>query len=161
MVPVLAGCYLYGRSFNPTVRYLGRQLAALEGTEAGYATSSGMAAISSVLLHFCNSGDHIVASNAVYGEVLVAVCSTTGHGLFFCFECSWDSSLGLFFVIKAVTVEKTMPDGSGGTFALLKDFLPLKCNISTTFVPISDLSAVEKAIQSNTKVGTLPLTMKC
>lgn len=37
------GCYLYGRSFNPTVRYLGRQLAAIEGTEAGYGTSSGVA----------------------------------------------------------------------------------------------------------------------
>ena len=39
--PDAGGCYLYGRSFNPTVRYLGRQLAALEGTEAGYGTSSG------------------------------------------------------------------------------------------------------------------------
>ena len=64
----LAGaCYLYGRSFNPTVRYLGRQLAALEGTEAGYACSSGMAAISATLLQLCSSGDHIVASNTVYG----------------------------------------------------------------------------------------------
>lgn len=34
-------CYLYARSFNPTVRYLGRQLAALEGTQAAYPTSSG------------------------------------------------------------------------------------------------------------------------
>lgn len=34
-------CYLYGRSFNPTVRYLGQQLAALEGMEAGYTCSSG------------------------------------------------------------------------------------------------------------------------
>ena len=68
MPPLLTGaCYLYGRSFNPTVRYLGRQLAALEGTEAGYACSSGMAAISATLLQLCCSGDHIVASNAVYG----------------------------------------------------------------------------------------------
>lgn len=66
-----AGCYLYGRSFNPTVRYLGKQLAALEGTEAGYATSSGMAAIASVLLHCCNSGDHVVSSNAVYGTLIL------------------------------------------------------------------------------------------
>jgi O-acetylhomoserine/O-acetylserine sulfhydrylase-like pyridoxal-dependent enzyme len=61
-------CYLYGRSFNPTVRYLGRQLAAFEGTEAGYAVSSGLAAISATFLQLCNSGDHIVASSAVYGE---------------------------------------------------------------------------------------------
>ena len=29
------GCFLYGRHFNPTVYVLGRQLAALEGAEAG------------------------------------------------------------------------------------------------------------------------------
>jgi methionine-gamma-lyase len=62
-----AGCYLYGRHFNPTVFNLGRQLAALEGTEAAYCTASGMGAIASTLLAICNADDHIVASNAVYG----------------------------------------------------------------------------------------------
>lgn len=38
--PANGGCYLYGRSFNPTVRYLGRQLAALEGAEDAYCTRS-------------------------------------------------------------------------------------------------------------------------
>ena len=61
------GCYLYGRHFNPTVYHLGRQLAALEGTEAAYCTASGMAAISAAVLQLCESGDHIVASNTVYG----------------------------------------------------------------------------------------------
>ena len=61
------GCYLYGRHFNPTVYSLGMQLAALEGTEAAYCTASGMAAISGTLLQLCNTGDHIVASNTVYG----------------------------------------------------------------------------------------------
>lgn len=61
------GCYLYGRHFNPTVYQLGRQLAAIEGTEAAYCTASGMAAISAAILHLCNSGDHVVASNTVYG----------------------------------------------------------------------------------------------
>ena len=62
-----AGCYLYGRHFNPTVYNLGLQLAALEGAEAAYCTSSGMGAISATLLALCESGDHIVASHAVYG----------------------------------------------------------------------------------------------
>ncbi len=62
-----AGCYLYGRHFNPTVYNLGLQLAALEGTEAAYCTASGMAAISATLLALCNAGDHIVASNTIYG----------------------------------------------------------------------------------------------
>ena len=62
-----AGCYLYGRHFNPTVYNLGLQLAALEGTDAAYCTASGMGAISTTLLALCRSGDHVVASNAVYG----------------------------------------------------------------------------------------------
>jgi methionine-gamma-lyase len=65
--PESGGCYLYGRHFNPTVYHLGRQLAALEGTEAAYCTASGMGAISAVALALCNSGDHIVAGNAIYG----------------------------------------------------------------------------------------------
>ena len=62
-----AGCYLYGRHFNPTVYHLGLQLAAIEGTEAAYCTASGMGAISATLTALCNAGDHIVSSNAVYG----------------------------------------------------------------------------------------------
>ena len=61
------GCYLYGRHFNPTVYELGQQLAAIEGTEAAYCSASGMAAISAAILHLCESGDHIVASNTLYG----------------------------------------------------------------------------------------------
>jgi methionine-gamma-lyase len=61
------GCYLYGRHFNPTVYNLGRQLAAIEGTEAAYCTASGMAAISAAVFQLCESGDHIVASNTLYG----------------------------------------------------------------------------------------------
>jgi methionine-gamma-lyase len=61
------GCYLYGRHFNPTVHNLGRQMAALEGTEAGYCAASGMAAISATILALCNAGDEVVASNAIYG----------------------------------------------------------------------------------------------
>jgi len=61
------GCYLYGRHFNPTVYNLGRQMAALAGTDAAYCTASGMGAISAVMLALCNAGDEIVASNAIYG----------------------------------------------------------------------------------------------
>jgi len=61
------GCYLYGRHFNPTVYNLGRQMAALAGTDAAYCSASGMGAISAVMLCLCNAGDEIVASNAIYG----------------------------------------------------------------------------------------------
>jgi len=59
--------FIYSRHFNPTVLNLGRQMAALEGTEAAYCTSSGMSAISSVLLQLCSHGDHVVASRCLYG----------------------------------------------------------------------------------------------
>ncbi|XVE58154.1 hypothetical protein DITRI_Ditri04bG0147500 [Diplodiscus trichospermus] len=59
--------FIYSRHFNPTVLNLGRQMAALEGTEAAYCTASGMSAISSVLLQLCSSGGHIVASRTLYG----------------------------------------------------------------------------------------------
>jgi len=65
--PEQGGCYLYGRHFNPTVYNLGKQLAALEGTEAAYCTASGMSAISATLMQICDANDHIVSSNAVYG----------------------------------------------------------------------------------------------
>lgn len=65
--PEQGGCFLYGRHFNPTVYNLGKQLARMEGAEAGYCTSSGMGAISSVLLQLCDAGDEIVASDTIYG----------------------------------------------------------------------------------------------
>ena len=40
----------------------------------------------------------------------------------------------------------------GGTFALLKDFLPRKAGITTSFVPIANLEAVAAAITEKTKV---------
>ncbi len=65
--PDHGGCYLYGRHFNPTVYNLGKQLAALECTEAAYCTASGMSAISATLMQLCDAEDHIVSSNTVYG----------------------------------------------------------------------------------------------
>jgi methionine-gamma-lyase len=65
--PERGGCYLYGRHFNPTVYVLGKQVAALEGAEAGYCTASGMSAISAVVLQLCRSGERIVSGNTVYG----------------------------------------------------------------------------------------------
>ncbi|MCB9838593.1 MAG: aminotransferase class V-fold PLP-dependent enzyme [Phycisphaeraceae bacterium] len=61
------GCYLYGRHFNPTVYTLGKQLAAIENTGAGYATASGMGAIAAALMQLCDAGDHVVSGNTVYG----------------------------------------------------------------------------------------------
>jgi cystathionine beta-lyase/cystathionine gamma-synthase len=57
--------YLYARESNPTVRSLELKMADLEGAEDALATATGMAAISTALIHLA-AGGHLVASEAVY-----------------------------------------------------------------------------------------------
>jgi cystathionine gamma-synthase/cystathionine gamma-lyase/cystathionine beta-lyase len=52
---------------TPSQAYLHDKLAALEGAEAGLATSSGMAAATSVLLSLMRNGDHLLAGDCLYG----------------------------------------------------------------------------------------------
>jgi cystathionine beta-lyase/cystathionine gamma-synthase len=51
---------VYSRGNNPTVDILCKKIAALEDTEESLAFASGMAAISTAIISFVNSGDHIV-----------------------------------------------------------------------------------------------------
>ncbi|SPF47707.1 Cystathionine gamma-lyase [Syntrophobacter sp. SbD1] len=60
--------YIYTRLNNPTVNALEEGVAALEGGFAGVATATGMAAVSSVYISFLSRGDHVVATNCVYGS---------------------------------------------------------------------------------------------
>lgn len=53
--------YIYSRGNNPTIDILCRKIAALEDTDESLAFSSGMAAISSSILSFVKSGDHIIS----------------------------------------------------------------------------------------------------
>lgn len=99
------GCYLYGRHFNPTVYVLGRYLAAMEGTEAGYCTSSGLGAIAATMMQLCQPGDEIVAAATIYG----------------------------------------------GTFALFNDYFPVRTGVTTRWVDINNLDAVEQAITPKTR----------
>lgn len=59
--------YVYSRTSNPTKTEFEQKIAALEGGEAAIATGSGMAAISTTLLHLLNQGDHLVAGDTLYG----------------------------------------------------------------------------------------------
>jgi len=59
--------YIYTRLNNPTNDVLEQRLAALEGGIAGVVTASGTAAINTTLLTLLKAGDHIVASNSLYG----------------------------------------------------------------------------------------------
>lgn len=57
-------------SSTPSQRYLHDKLAALEGAEAGLATASGMAAISTTLLSLMRVGDHLMVTDALYGGTM-------------------------------------------------------------------------------------------
>ncbi|MBO4740323.1 MAG: aminotransferase class I/II-fold pyridoxal phosphate-dependent enzyme, partial [Bacteroidales bacterium] len=61
------GYFLYSRHWNPSNMQLCKALAAMEGTEAAWVTSSGMAAITNAILQLVNTGDHIVSSFTTYG----------------------------------------------------------------------------------------------
>jgi cystathionine beta-lyase/cystathionine gamma-synthase len=54
-------------SSTPSQRYLHDKLAALEGAEAAVATASGMAALTTTLLSILRAGDHLLASDCLYG----------------------------------------------------------------------------------------------
>ncbi len=58
--------YSYSRVSNPTVALAERKLAALEGTERALLFTSGMAAISSTLLTFLQTGDHVICVENAY-----------------------------------------------------------------------------------------------
>jgi O-succinylhomoserine sulfhydrylase len=58
---------IYARFTNPTVTMFEERLAALEGAEQCIATSSGMSAILACCMGLLQSGDHIVASQSLFG----------------------------------------------------------------------------------------------
>jgi O-succinylhomoserine sulfhydrylase len=67
--------YTYGRSGNPTVSSFEMRLAAMEGSEAALATSSGMSAIMLMLFSLLKAGDHVVYSQSMFGSTLKLIGS--------------------------------------------------------------------------------------
>jgi len=62
--------YTYTRVSNPTVSGMEQRLAALEGTDAAIATSSGMAAVLLLGMGLLRADDHVVCSQSVFGSTL-------------------------------------------------------------------------------------------
>ncbi|MGN7388332.1 methionine gamma-lyase [Sporosarcina sp. SAFN-015] len=58
---------IYSRLGSPTVSVLEERIAALENGAAALAFGSGMAAVSSILVHLTKAGDHIICSRGIYG----------------------------------------------------------------------------------------------
>lgn len=59
--------FIYSRLGNPTVQVLENRMAELEGAERGLAFSSGMGAISAVLISLTKANDHVLCSKGLYG----------------------------------------------------------------------------------------------
>jgi O-succinylhomoserine sulfhydrylase len=59
---------VYSRYANPNTSELIEKMAALEGTENGWATSTGMAAIFTTFATFLGQGDHVLSSRSVFGS---------------------------------------------------------------------------------------------
>ena len=59
---------IYSRYSNPNVQELIDKMCALEKSEDGWATASGMAAVYTVFASLLSAGDHIVSCRSVFGS---------------------------------------------------------------------------------------------
>ena len=59
---------MYSRFGNPTIEILQNKLAKLEGAEACWATSTGMAAVFTIFMSYLKKGDRVVAGRALFGS---------------------------------------------------------------------------------------------
>jgi len=59
--------FIYSRLLNPTVKIAEEKIASLCRGEKAKLCASGIAAVSSAILHCVNAGDHIITVNNIYG----------------------------------------------------------------------------------------------
>lgn len=59
---------IYSRFSNPGVKEFEDRMALLEGTEAAYATATGMAAVYASFMAFLKAGDHVLSARAIFGS---------------------------------------------------------------------------------------------
>ncbi len=62
--------FFYTRLANPTVDYVEKKIAALEGGIGAMCTSSGQAASLIAVLNICSSGDHMISASTIYGGTM-------------------------------------------------------------------------------------------
>lgn len=60
--------FIYSRFSNPTVSMFEERIRLLEGAEAARATATGMAAVTSALLSYLSTGDHVIAARSMFGS---------------------------------------------------------------------------------------------
>lgn len=59
---------IYSRYSNPNTDELVQKVCLMEGAEAGFTTASGMSAVFNSIVPFLKSGDHVIATRAVFGS---------------------------------------------------------------------------------------------
>ena len=62
--------YTYSREGHPNADVVASRIDAMEGAEGGVVTSSGMAAVTAVLMGLLKTGDHVIGGNQLYGRSL-------------------------------------------------------------------------------------------
>lgn len=62
--------YTYSREGHPNADVVAKRIDTLEGMPGGVVTSSGMAAVSAVVLGLLKTGDHIIGATQLYGRSL-------------------------------------------------------------------------------------------
>jgi methionine-gamma-lyase len=97
--------YKYTRLGNPTVRSLEHAVCELEGGHAALGTATGMAAVSTVLLTFLRSGEHVVGTDAVYGPTRLLLEEQLAK---FGIESSWVPTEEIAAVRDAIRPETRM-----------------------------------------------------
>ena len=100
--------YIYTRLGNPTQADLEKQMANLEGGDAAIATASGMAATSGALLQLLSAGDHMIASDTLYG------CT---HSLFEDMLPRWNIDVSFVDMTDLDNVRREMCDNTVVIFA--------------------------------------------
>jgi methionine-gamma-lyase len=65
--------YKYTRLGNPNTTEISKKMAALDETDAGLYTSTGMSAVSTALMGLLKNGDHFICSDCVYGGTVAVI----------------------------------------------------------------------------------------
>lgn len=73
--------YTYIRTRNPNRNMLAETISLLEGSESSAVFSSGMGAITTSLFAFLKAGDHILASDTLYGETIEMLADMPKYGI--------------------------------------------------------------------------------
>ena len=87
---------IYSRFSNPNTTEFVEKICKMEGAEAGYAFSTGMAAVYSTFSALLSAGDHIVSAGSVFGST---------HALFTTYFPKWNIGTSYFDINKPETIE--------------------------------------------------------